>query len=104
MTKPTKNYYWTWNQGDTEKSVFYGKKPDYTDYVQPIGDDPTVIDAAKLLEFLQAEASNSNRHHMVDGYDKLYKILSSGRYMALPERIVKGILREIIEQGGIHDE
>jgi hypothetical protein len=100
----SKNYYWAWNQGDKEKSLFYGENPDYTEYAEPIGDDPTGIEAVKLLECLQDKARNSRNFHMMVGYEKLYKILSSGRYMALPERIVKGILREIIEQGGIHDE
>jgi hypothetical protein len=30
----TKNYYWGWNQGDKEKSLFYGEPPDYTEYAQ----------------------------------------------------------------------
>ncbi len=98
-----KNYYWVWNQGDKEKALFYGEEPDFTDYVQPI-DHPVTIESGKLLEFLKSEASNSNRHHMVDGYDKLFKILGSGRYIALPELTLAAIFREIIEQGGIHDE
>jgi hypothetical protein len=96
-----KDYYWGWFSEDEDKAfLLFGDLScyDYDGYEKIVR--PSGISADKLLEYLQSEASNANRHHMVDGYQRLFTVLESNLY----EGDVKTVLRGIIEAGGIHDE